>query len=86
MGGLGRHQRVGAVGRQRPARLTERLDDRVVVVEPEVTRVVRLGAERDAFRGQRALECRQVERLVVGDDAVEVEHERARPPGHGRLL
>jgi len=57
-----------------------------VVIEAEVARVVGVGGERDAVRRQRALEGRQVQRLVVGDDAVEVEDERARPRRHGRPL
>jgi len=84
--GFRRHELLGALRRHRSPRLAERRHDRVVVVEAEVARVVGVGGERDALRRQRALEGRQVQRLVVGDDAVEVEDERARPRRHGRPL
>jgi len=68
------------------ARLAEGLDDRVVVVEAEIARVVGLARERDALGRERLLERGQVQRLVVDDHAVEVEDERAWPPRHGRVL
>ena len=83
---LGGHERAHALRRRRPARLAEGLDDRVVVVEAEIAGVVGLARERDTLRRERLLEGGQVERLVVGDHAVEVEDERARPPRHGRVL
>ncbi len=44
------------------------------IVEAEVVRVVVGVGQRDACVGQHVLKRLQVERLAVGDDAVEVEH------------
>ena len=38
--------------------------------------------ERDAFLGQRLLKCRQVQRLAVGNHAVEIEHDGLQRGGH----
>ena len=60
-----RVHRQAAIARQR----LEHAD----VVVAEVAREVFVARQRDAFLGQRLLKRLQVQRLAVGDDAVEVE-------------
>ncbi len=56
--------------------------ERADVVEAEIARVVLCRRQLDAVVGERLLERLQVQRLTVGDDAVEVEDDRLQRAGH----
>ena len=49
---------------------------------PDSARSTRPAIELDAFLGERLLKRLEVERLAVGDHAVEVEHDRLQRPAH----
>src|SRR5262249_20785022 len=61
---------------RQPAIARNRLE-RADVVEAEIARVVVALGERDPFTRQRAVVGAEVQRLTVGDDAVEVEDYRS---------
>ena len=77
-----------AVAHRHAAIPRQRLEHADIVVAEVARVVVRRAVSVDAFLGERLLERPQVQRLAVGDDAVEVEDDRLQRAGScaGRLL